>query len=241
MPRYAHFPQSLSDHLAHQGHKGKPKDSLKLGSVSLDGPTQPHPDLTSAFTTSPFNRKHRWLHVKTLGFTSPLQHQLSQSLDLGMLINTSIAWFLHLSAIQLFYKSILTPSPSLLADRNLLPCDPTSHNEERMGADGKPVWDSSSVVTPREREGNILLKQSNLTVLVNSLFSAPKTDIKPFALNHSLDEHFSSPMFSWSLKTEVLNFTVLWTHWIRAEITGEQPTLRTGTELYKCITQPVCA
>lgn len=52
------------------------------------------------------------------------------------------------------------------------------------------------MVTPREREGNIRLKQSNLTVLVNSLFSAPYTDIKPFALNYSLDEHFSSPMFS---------------------------------------------
>lgn len=71
-PRYALFPQNL------WGNRDTIlKDSLKLGSVSLDGPTQPHPDLTGAFTTSPFKRKHRSLRVKTPGFTSPLQHQLS--------------------------------------------------------------------------------------------------------------------------------------------------------------------
>lgn len=36
---HAPCPQSFSNHLAHQEHKGKPKDTLKLGYVSLDGLT----------------------------------------------------------------------------------------------------------------------------------------------------------------------------------------------------------
>lgn len=80
-PRTTHgcalCPQSFSNHLACQEHKGKPKDSLKLGYVSLDGLTQQPSDLTGAFATSPFKRKHRPLRVKTPGFTSPLQHQLT--------------------------------------------------------------------------------------------------------------------------------------------------------------------
>lgn len=58
-------------------NKGKLKDTLKLGFGGLDGLTQQPSDMTGAITTSPFKRKHRPLHVKTSGFTSPLQYQLA--------------------------------------------------------------------------------------------------------------------------------------------------------------------